>query len=70
MSYTELCAEVVNGNESKVIELTKGLLEAGYDPLEIMNKGLIAGMDIVGPRFKNGEMFVPEVLLVELCIPV
>ncbi|HHW28029.1 MAG TPA: cobalamin-binding protein [Syntrophomonadaceae bacterium] len=63
MSYTELCAEVVNGNESKVIELTKSLLEAGYDPLEIMNKGLIAGMDIVGPRFKNGEMFVPEVLL-------
>jgi len=63
MSYTELYAEVVNGNESKVIELTKSLLEAGYDPLEIMNKGLIAGMDIVGPRFKNGEMFVPEVLL-------
>lgn len=63
MSYNELCAEVVNGNDSKVIELTKKLIEAGNDPSEVMNKGLIAGMDIVGPRFKNGEMFVPEVLL-------
>ena len=48
MSYNELCAEVVNGNDSKVIELTKKLIEAGNDPSDVMNKGLIAGMDIVG----------------------
>jgi 5-methyltetrahydrofolate--homocysteine methyltransferase len=63
MSYKDLCAEVVNGDVEKVIELTKKLIEDGKDPLEIMNQGLIAGMDIVGPRFKNGEMFVPEVLM-------
>lgn len=63
MSYEELCQEVVNGNEANVKELTKQLIDAGSDPLEIINKGLIAGMDVVGPRFKSGEMFVPEVLM-------
>jgi len=33
------------------------------DPLEIINQGLIAGMDVVGARFKAGDMFVPEVLM-------
>jgi 5-methyltetrahydrofolate--homocysteine methyltransferase len=33
------------------------------DPLEIINQGLVAGMNVVGPRFKAGEMFVPEVLM-------
>jgi 5-methyltetrahydrofolate--homocysteine methyltransferase len=63
MSYQELCAEVVNGNENKVKELTKGFIDAGKNPVEIMNQGLIAGMEIIGPRFKSGEIFVPEVLL-------
>lgn len=63
MSYKELCAEVVNGDEDKVKEITKELIDAGNDPLEIINEGLIAGMNIVGPRFKSGEMFVPEVLM-------
>ncbi len=63
MSYKDLCAEVVNGNVSKVAELTKKLIDDGKDPLEVMNQGLIAGMEVVGPRFKNGEMFVPEVLV-------
>ena len=33
------------------------------DPLEIIDRGLISGMNVVGTRFKNGEMFVPEVLM-------
>lgn len=63
MSYAELCAEVVNGDVDKVKELTKKLIDDGKDPLDVMNQGLIAGMEVVGPRFKNGEMFVPEVLM-------
>ena len=39
------------------------MVDAGTAPLEIINDGLIAGMNIVGARFKNGEMFVPEVLM-------
>jgi len=63
MGYAELCAEVVNGDVAKVEELTRKLIDDGKDPLEIMNEGLIAGMEVVGPRFKSGEMFVPEVLM-------
>jgi len=63
MSYEDLCNAVINGDEDKVKELTQKMLDAGNKPLDIINKGLIAGMDIVGPRFKNGEMFVPEVLM-------
>lgn len=63
MSYQEICNAVVSGDEAKVKELTQKLIDAGSDPLDIINKGLIAGMDIVGSRFKNGEMFVPEVLM-------
>lgn len=63
MSYQELCDAVVRGDEARVKELTQKFVEGGNDPLEIINEGLIAGMNIVGPRFKNGEMFVPEVLM-------
>lgn len=62
-NYSEICNAVVSGDEAKVKELTQKLLDTGSNPLDIINKGLIAGMDIVGPRFKNGEMFVPEVLM-------
>ena len=62
-NYSEICNAVVSGDEAKVKELTQKLLDTGSNPLDIINKGLIAGMDLVGPRFKNGEMFVPEVLM-------
>jgi 5-methyltetrahydrofolate--homocysteine methyltransferase len=59
----ELANSVIEGNVERVKELTQELLQAGVDPLEIINEGLIAGMDVVGTRFKAGEMFVPEVLM-------
>ncbi len=54
---------VVDGNVQQVVKTTKACLEAGVDPLIIINDGLVAGMNIVGPRFKAGGMFVPEVLM-------
>ena len=41
----------------------RGSLEDEEDPSDIMNKGLIEGMNIVGELFKDGELFVPEVLM-------
>ena len=58
----EIIQAVINGDKGKVVELTQKALSEGLDPLVIINQGLVAGMDIVGPRFKNGEMFIPEVL--------
>ena len=58
----EIVQEVINGDKSKVVELTQKALSEGTDPLIIIQQGLVVGMDIVGPRFKSGEMFIPEVL--------
>jgi len=58
-----LSQSVIEGKAAEVKEKVKSLLDAGTAPLEIINSGLIAGMNVVGFRFKNGEMFVPEVLM-------
>ena len=38
-------------------------LEQGYKPEEILEQGLIAGMNVIGEKFKRNEIFVPEVLI-------
>ncbi|MGI6686140.1 MAG: cobalamin B12-binding domain-containing protein [Bacillota bacterium] len=62
-SFETLSQSVISGREAQVKEQTKALIDSGAAPLEIINNGLIAGMNVVGARFKNGEMFVPEVLM-------
>ena len=44
-------------------ELTGQALEAGISPLEILRQGLIAGLEEVGEKFKNDEIFLPEVMI-------
>ncbi|MDN5326771.1 MAG: hypothetical protein PWP41_1467 [Moorella sp. (in: firmicutes)] len=62
-SFEELSQAVFDGDEAQVVKLTKDLLSSGANPMEVINKGLIAGMDRVGVLFKNNEIFVPEVLM-------
>lgn len=47
----------------KLTELVNQALAAEVPAGDILNKGLIAGMDIVGERMESGEMFIPEVLM-------
>lgn len=54
---------VVAGNESGVVEAVNAMVADKADPVAIINEGLLSGMNIVGEKFKNGEMFVPEVLM-------
>ncbi|MBC2724043.1 B12-binding domain-containing protein [Desulfosporosinus sp.] len=61
--YEDLAKAVLKGEDDQVKSLTQSLIDSGKDFLEIINQGLIAGMDVVGARFKKGEMFVPEVLM-------
>lgn len=62
-NFEALVQSVMDGNEAQVKEQTKALVDGGVSPLEIINQGLIAGMNVVGAHFKTGEMFVPEVLM-------
>ncbi len=63
MVYEDLAQSVIAGKDVDVIGHVNQLLASGEKPLEIINNGLIAGMNVVGVRFKNGDMFVPEVLM-------
>jgi len=59
----EIASNLYNGEEEKVAELVQRALDQGMEPQEILNDGLIAGMDVVGRDFKAGDLFVPEVLI-------
>jgi len=54
---------VLEGKVAQIADLVQGALDEGISPQEIIDEGLIAGMDEVGVRFKNDEMFIPEVLV-------
>jgi len=49
--------------EPGVKELTHQAIKEGISVEDIINKGLLAGMDVVGKKFKNDEIFIPEVLI-------
>jgi len=54
---------VIKGDRSAVAKKTQAALESGMAIKAILNDGLIAGMGIVGDRFKKNEVFIPEVLI-------
>lgn len=53
---------VIEGNFADMVDKTNAALDEGLGADEILNKGLMPGMDHVGVEFKAGNMFVPEVL--------
>ena len=63
MSFEKIAECVIAGNEPGAVEGVQGQIDAGTDPLSIINDGLMPGMMVVGERFKAGDMFVPEVLM-------
>ncbi len=64
MSKIEEVAELVeSGKAKKVGAAVQEALDEGCDPMEILNKGMIDTMGVVGEKFKNGEIFVPEMLV-------
>jgi len=58
----QISTAVIEGNLDDIIDLTEDALDEGLSAQEILDNGLMAGMDYVGVEFKAGNMFVPEVL--------
>lgn len=54
---------VITGRRKEVQELTQELLDQGGSAEDILYKGLLPGMSVVGDRFEKGEYFIPEMLL-------
>ncbi|MCI8282177.1 MAG: cobalamin-binding protein [Lachnospiraceae bacterium] len=59
----EISEFLQKGRAKNVKALVQEALDEGKDPKEILNEGLLAGMMVIGEKFKNNEVFVPEVLV-------
>lgn len=63
MDLKEISEAVIRGDAQKTKHLIEKALQEGISPQEIINNGLIAGMNVVGVKFKNNEYYIPEVLI-------
>ncbi len=64
MSNFEILANaIIECDVAKVLQETQKAVDAGGKPVDIIELGLISGMNVVGQRFKKGDMYVPEVLM-------
>ncbi len=61
--FEQLATGVIAGDFTKVGELTQKAVDEGHEPMEIIDEGLMAGMSVVGVRFKAGDMYIPEVIM-------
>jgi len=64
MSIVGLLSQAVESGDSKEVRLLVArALEENLNPLDILNEGLLAGIEIVGKKFGQGELFIPEVMI-------
>ncbi len=59
----QISEDLQEGDQEAVKEGIKEALEAGIEPEKILEEGLLAAMSIIGEKFKDNEVFVPEVLI-------
>ncbi len=62
-TLSELSVAVEGGKRNDAKLITQTLLEQGLKPLDIVEQGLVPGMASIGEKFKNNEVFVPEMLI-------
>jgi corrinoid protein of di/trimethylamine methyltransferase len=64
MSILDEISEQLQGGKAKIVkELVAQAVQEGFSAKQILEEGLLSGMGIVGVKFKNNEVFVPEVLV-------
>jgi len=61
--YQDLADSIIKGDNIKSKEIARRLVDEGVLAVEILNDGLMPGMDVVGKKFKANEMYIPEVLI-------
>ncbi len=60
---TEISEMLQRGKAAEVKSLVQNALDEGTDPRVILEEGLLHGMGVIGEKFKNNEVYVPEVLI-------
>jgi len=61
--YNEISELLQKGKAKDIVPVVQKALDAGANPADILEKGLMAGMSIIGGKFRRNEVFVPEVLI-------
>ena len=61
--WQTLTESIVKGDRNEAKRLTQEALDGGAAPLTIVDEGLVPGMAIIGEKFKNNEVYVPEMLI-------
>ena len=61
--WIQMQDDLYDGLKAEVVEATREALARGYSAPDVLARGLVAGMDIVGVDFRDGILFVPEVLM-------
>jgi 5-methyltetrahydrofolate--homocysteine methyltransferase len=59
----ELSQAIILGKRDAARDLTNQAIDSGMEPARVITEGLIAGMAVVGEKFKNNESYVPELLV-------
>jgi len=59
----QIAEKLIQGKAPQVKELVQKAVDEGDDVQEVLNAGLLAGMSVVGDKFKKNEFYVPEVLI-------
>ena len=63
MDFTTLSKAVETGDDKKVVELVKQELQRGTKPIDVLEKGLVPGVQALGQLFKDGQVYLPEILI-------
>ena len=58
-----LAEAIVKADQNAAVKITKSALDEGTPAKTVLDRGLIAGMAVVGARFKKNEIYIPEVLI-------
>ena len=58
-----LADAIIKGDQNTAVEITKAALDENTPAESVLNDGLIAGMEVIGGRFKKNEVYIPEVLI-------
>lgn len=61
--FKRMAQSVIDGDPDAAQALAREALTAGVDPLEAINKGFTAGMDVVGELYSSGEYYLPDLIL-------
>jgi methanogenic corrinoid protein MtbC1 len=59
----QLRQAIIDGNEAVALAMTQALLATGASARQVLDEALLPGMEVVGARMREGECFIPEVLL-------